>query len=377
MATNVEIPSLGESISEATLNRWLKPDGAEVAVDDPLCELETDKAAVEIPSPAAGILKHLKQQGDTVRIGETVASIGEGGGKSAPAKAEPQKSEEKEAPEKAPPKKEAPKQAEAEKPREQKQPPPLVSKPAANREVAAAAPRPDEPGTRREPMSKIRKKIAERLLGAQKNAAILTTFNEVDLTEVLGLRARYKEQFEKQHGTTLGLMSFFVRASVLALQEFPVVNAFVEGDDIVYHDYVHMGIAVSTDRGLVVPVLRNSERMSFSQIESEIKRMGQAAKQGKLGLQELSGGTFTITNGGVFGSLFSTPILNPPQSAILGMHATLKRPRALPDGKIEVRPMMYLALSYDHRLIDGKDSVQFLVRIKGLLEDPVRLTLGL
>jgi 2-oxoglutarate dehydrogenase E2 component (dihydrolipoamide succinyltransferase) len=223
-------------------------------------------------------------------------------------------------------------------------------------------------------MSKIRKRIAQNLVQAQQTAAILTTFNEVDLSEVMALRGKYKERFQEVHGVGLGLMSFFARAVVLALKEFPRVNAQLEGDDVVYFNHVHLGIAVSTDRGLAVPVLRNVDQMSFAKIESEIKRLANATREGKLGLQELSGGTFTITNGGVFGSLLSTPIVNPPQSAILGMHTIQKRPVAIGD-KVEIRPMMYLALSYDHRLIDGRESVSFLVRVKEYLEDPARLML--
>jgi 2-oxoglutarate dehydrogenase E2 component (dihydrolipoamide succinyltransferase) len=229
-------------------------------------------------------------------------------------------------------------------------------------------------GERREPMSKIRRKIAERLVAAQHTAAILTTFNEVDLSAVQDLRARYKERFNEVYGVGLGLMSFFVRGCVLALREFPRVNAFVDGNDIAYHDHVHMGIAVSTERGLAVPVLRNAHEMGFAQIESEIRRVATAARDGKLAIEELSGGTFSITNGGVFGSMLSTPILNPPQSGILGMHAIQKRPVAVGD-KIEIRPMMYLALSYDHRIVDGRESVSFLVRLKQYLEDPARLML--
>jgi 2-oxoglutarate dehydrogenase E2 component (dihydrolipoamide succinyltransferase) len=236
------------------------------------------------------------------------------------------------------------------------------------------APSPTQGGTRREPMSKIRKKIAERLVQAQHTAAILTTFNEVDLSAITDIRAKYKEKFEKAYGVGLGFMSFFAKASVLAMKEFSKVNASIDGDDIVYHDYVHLGIAVSTDRGLAVPVLRNAHAMSFAKIESEIKRLAAATRDGKLSLEELSGGTFTITNGGIFGSLLSTPILNPPQSAILGMHAIQKRAMVVND-EVKIRPMMYVALSYDHRLIDGRESVTFLVRLKELLEDPARLML--
>jgi len=232
----------------------------------------------------------------------------------------------------------------------------------------------DPDGTKRVPMTKIRKKIAERLVQAQQNAAILTTFNEADMTAIMDLRAKHKERFEKLHGVGLGFMSFFARACVLALREFPRVNAEIDGDDVIYHNHVNLGIAVSTDRGLAVPVLRNVERMGFAQIEAEIKRLAAATREGKLSLQELSGGTFTITNGGVFGSLLSTPIINPPQSAILGMHAIQKRPIAVGD-EVKIHPMMYLALSYDHRLIDGRESVSFLVRLKEYLEDPARLML--
>jgi 2-oxoglutarate dehydrogenase E2 component (dihydrolipoamide succinyltransferase) len=242
---------------------------------------------------------------------------------------------------------------------------------------SAQAPSPasfDANGVKRVPMSKIRKKIAERLVHAQQTAAILTTFNEVDLHTLMEIRSRYKEKFEKTYGVGLGLMSFFCRAVVLGLREFPRLNAYIDGDDVVYHNYVHLGIAVSTDRGLAVPVMRHVEQMSFAKVESEIKRLAAATREGKLGLEELSGGTFTITNGGVFGSLLSTPILNPPQSGILGMHTIQKRPVVVND-KIEIRPMMYLALSYDHRLVDGRESVSFLVRVKEYLEDPARLML--
>jgi len=255
--------------------------------------------------------------------------------------------------------------------------PPSPPAPTPKAQVATSAPpasEADDGGVRREPMTKIRKRIAERLVAAQQNAAMLTTFNEVDLGEVMSLRKRHKERFAEKHGVSLGLMSFFSRATILALQEFPQVNAGIEGGDIVYHDYVNLGIAVSSERGLLVPVLRRADLLSMAQIEGEIKRLAQAARDNKLGLNELSGGTFSITNGGVFGSLMSTPILNPPQSAILGMHAIKERPNVV-DGAVVVRPMMYLALSYDHRLIDGEQSVKFLVRIKDLLEDPTRLML--
>jgi 2-oxoglutarate dehydrogenase E2 component (dihydrolipoamide succinyltransferase) len=229
-------------------------------------------------------------------------------------------------------------------------------------------------GTKRVPMTKIRKRIAATLVQAQQTAAILTTFNEVDMSQIMALRGKFKDRFQEVHGIGLGFMSFFARAAILAMREFPTINARIDGEDIVYHNFVHLGIAVSTDRGLAVPVLRHAEQMGFAKIESEIKRLATAVRDGKLGLQELSGGTFSITNGGVFGSLLSTPILNPPQSAILGMHTIQQRPVAV-DGKVEIRPMMYIALSYDHRLVDGRQSVSFLVRMKQYLEDPSRLML--
>jgi 2-oxoglutarate dehydrogenase E2 component (dihydrolipoamide succinyltransferase) len=439
---NVDVPGLGESVREAVLIRWHKRDGERVAADEPLCELETEKANVDVPSPGAGVLKRIAKEGATVKIGDTIATIDPAGKPSAaPAPAKPSSatptprqsaaSEAREAPPRLPPERRAP--APASSPSlasssstailedfspavrhlldEHKLDPsiipssgpngrltkedilrylethddraddvdlapaaPVVAESAPHAPHAQSATSPDGQGVRREKMSKIRKKIAERLVQAQHTAAILTTFNEVDLSRVIELRKSYKEQFEKVHGVGLGFMSFFAKACALALHQFPRVNAFIEGEDIVYHDYVHLGIAVSTDRGLAVPVLRNVHAMSFAKIESEIKRLAAATRDGKLGLEELSGGTFTITNGGIFGSLLATPILNPPQSAILGMHKIEERPIAV-QGKVEIRPMMYVALSYDHRLIDGRESVSFLVRVKELLEDPSRLML--
>ncbi|MSS73127.1 MAG: dihydrolipoyllysine-residue succinyltransferase [Candidatus Latescibacteria bacterium] len=252
-------------------------------------------------------------------------------------------------------------------------PPPAEARPAPQRpaeDVTAF----DAEGTKRVPMNRIRRRIAERLVAAQQTAALLTTFNEIDMSGVLDLRARHKERFEETHRVSLGLMSFFARACVLALREFPRLNAAIEGDDVVYHEYVHMGIAVSTDRGLIVPVLRHVERMSLAEIEAEIKRVANAARVGALAVEELSGGTFTITNGGIFGSLLSTLIVNPPQSGILGMHTIKKRPVAV-DDQVVIRPMMYVALTYDHRLVDGRESVSFLVRVKDLIEDPARMML--
>jgi 2-oxoglutarate dehydrogenase E2 component (dihydrolipoamide succinyltransferase) len=417
MPTNVQIPSLGESVSEAVLLKWHKKDGEAVALDEPLCELETDKANVDLPSPAAGVLHRSATEGQTVRIGETIATLdGNGAVAKAPAASPaPAKSAAAPAPPAAAPKPEPVKPAAktddlspgVRRLIEEKRLDPekitptgpggrltkedvqryLETKTAVDNatdvSAAAAAPliveetaklAPEAAGIRRVPMSKIRKKIAERLVQAQQTAAILTTFNEVDLQNVIDLRTKYKEKFEKVHGVGLGFMSFFARATILALKQFPLVNASIDGSDILHHDYVNLGIAVSTERGLAVPVLRNAEKMGFAKIENEIKRLAAATRDNKLSIDELSGGTFTITNGGVFGSLLSTPILNPPQSGILGMHSIQKRPIAVND-QVVIRPMMYIALSYDHRIVDGRDSVSFLVRLKELLEDPARLML--
>jgi 2-oxoglutarate dehydrogenase E2 component (dihydrolipoamide succinyltransferase) len=425
MPTNVDIPPLGDSVSEAVLLRWLKNDGDYVKEQDLLCELETDKANVDLPAPTAGLLRRAKKAGDTVHIGETIARIDEAAApadkaaEAKPAAAVAEKAaataaakledarpsvrrlaEEnrvdlagvtgtgprgqviKEDVMKAIENHQRPngqEESDAPTPSERIAPRPAVAKSQQHAQPVPAAAQHaptlyDAAGIQRVPMSKLRKRVAERLVHAQHTAAILTTFNEVDLSTVLALRAKYKERFNEIHGVGLGLMSFFARSVVLALKEFPRVNAEIDGDDIVYHQHVHLGIAVSTDRGLAVPVLRNAEQMSFAKIENEIKRLAAATRDGKLSLDELTGGTFTITNGGVFGSLISTPILNPPQSGILGMHAIQKRPVAIND-KVEIRPMMYVALSYDHRLVDGKESVSFLVRLKEYLEDPARLML--
>jgi len=429
MPTNVDIPALGESVTEATLVKWLKKDGERVEAAEPIAELETDKANVDLPAPVAGTLRRVKDEGETVHIGDTVARIDEGSGASASVKPPaspgdtskpkapptPAKSEQPLSPAvrrmveenklkpdqikatgpggritkedvvkhldqpKAAP---APVEAEPEsEDEEEESPSPTSIAPAAQQQQIKQAPTPaptmggfDSDGVKRVAMTKIRRRIAERLVHAQHTAAILTTFNEIDMSAVLDLRAKYKDRFMEKFGVSLGLMSFFARACALALKEFPRVNAQIDANDIVYYQHVHLGIAVSTDRGLAVPVLRNVDTMSFARIEAEIKRLASAVRDGKLNLEELTGGTFTITNGGVFGSLLSTPIINPPQSGILGMHAIQKRPVAIGD-KIEVRPMIYVALSYDHRLIDGRESVTFLVRVKELLEDPARLML--
>ncbi|HXE55451.1 MAG TPA: 2-oxoglutarate dehydrogenase complex dihydrolipoyllysine-residue succinyltransferase [Tepidisphaeraceae bacterium] len=439
MPTNIEVPSLGESVTEAVLLRWLKNDGDLVATDEPLAELETDKANVDIPAKTAGVLRVAKKPGDTVKVGETIARIDEvpAGAKPAAKPAQPAATAKAAVAPSAPASKPTPapavapvgKQPSAEDLRpsvrrlveenkvnpaevtptgpggriikedvlrrldKAEQPGPNGQSPAAPAPVAPGPPpapvtrapaKPaaaseaegefDSNGVKRVAMSKIRRRIAERLVNAQNTAAILTTFNEVDMSAIMALRAKYKERFNEVYGVSLGFMSFFARAVVQSLREFPRVNAFVDGDDVVYHNYVNLGIAVSTERGLTVPVLQHAETMSFAKIESEIKRLATAARDGKLGLSELTGATFTITNGGVFGSLLSTPILSPPESGILGMHAIKERPVAI-SGKVEIRPMMYLALSYDHRIVDGRESVSFLVRLKESLEDPTRLML--
>ena len=413
MSVQVEIPSMGESVSEVILLEWLKGDGERVEQDEPLCVLETDKANVELPSPASGALKHLQPTDTTLAIGAIIAEIEESAASAPASKPEPA------APEPAPPEPEpvlspavrrlveeheldpaaiegtgkdgrltkkdvlahlkilsAPEPAQPPPAPEPTQPLPALE-PAQPSPAPEPTPSPAPTGPdpiRREPMSRLRQRIAEHLVAAQHNAAMLTTFNEIDMSGVMQLRAKYKERFAQVHGASLGLMSFFSRAAVLALGEFPAINAQIDGTHIVYHDFVNLGIAVSTERGLVVPVLHHADQMSIAQLESHIKRLALSARDNKLAMNELSGGTFTITNGGVFGSLLSTPILNAPQSGILGMHAIQERPVAV-DGQVVIRPMMYIALSYDHRLVDGQQSVSFLVRLKELLEDPARLLL--
>ena len=409
MSVQVEIPSMGESVSEVILLEWLKGDGERVEQDEPLCVLETDKANVELPSPASGALKHLQPTDTTLAIGAVVAEIEESAASAPASKSEP-----------APPEPEPvlspavrrlveeheldpaaiegtgkdgrltkkdvlahlktpPAPAESIQPPPAPEPAPKPAQPPPAPEPPAPEPTPspasaDSDIIRREPMSRLRQRIAEHLVAAQHNAAMLTTFNEIDMSGVMQLRAKYKERFAQVHGASLGLMSFFSRAAVLALGEFPAINAQIDGTHIVYHDFVNLGIAVSTERGLVVPVLHHADQMSIAQLESHIKRLALSARDNKLAMNELSGGTFTITNGGVFGSLLSTPILNAPQSGILGMHAIQERPVAV-EGQVVIRPMMYIALSYDHRLVDGQQSVSFLVRLKELLEDPARLLL--
>jgi 2-oxoglutarate dehydrogenase E2 component (dihydrolipoamide succinyltransferase) len=425
MAIQVKVPGLGESVKQATILKWHKQDGEAVEVDEPLCELESDKANADLNAEVAGILRRMKKEGETVEVGEVIAEIDPTGVPTAkPAKVVEQKKagsttapsasatatatledyspavrklmdenhlDPKSIPATGPKgrltkedveaylaRREGNGQTAAEFPRPAA--PAVTEKKKDVDTVAPSLPAPvqailyDSTGIHRAPMSKIRKRIAETLVLAQQTAAILTTFNEADLTSIIELRNKFKDRFQEVYGVGLGFMSFFARACVLALKEFPKLNAFIDGDDVVYHQFVHLGIAVSTDRGLAVPVLRHAEKMSFARIEAEIKRLATATRDGKLSLEELSGGTFTITNGGIFGSLLSTPIMNPPQSGILGMHAIQKRPMVVND-KIEIRSMMYLALSYDHRLVDGRESVSFLVRLKQYLEDPTRLML--
>jgi 2-oxoglutarate dehydrogenase E2 component (dihydrolipoamide succinyltransferase) len=414
MAIEIRVPTLGESISEATVGKWFKKAGEAVRADEPLVELETDKVTLEVNAPGAGVLSEITAEtGETVAIGALLGQVS-GGPAAAQAAAPPS----------APPKA-APAPAPSAAPATAMPPAPSAAKIAAENKIdldsvagsgkrgqvlkgdalaavaaAASAPAPavarapapapspvsvppprvstPDDGTREERvrMTKLRQTIARRLKDAQNTAAMLTTFNEVDMTEVMALRARYKDAFEKKHGAKLGFMGFFVKACVQALKEIPAVNAEIDGADLVYKNYYHIGIAVGTDKGLIVPVVRDCDKLSIAEIEKSIADLGKRARDGQLKLEELQGGTFTITNGGIYGSLMSTPILNAPQSGILGMHKIQERPVAVA-GKIEIRPMMYLALSYDHRVVDGKEAVTFLVRVKEELEDPARLVLDL
>jgi 2-oxoglutarate dehydrogenase E2 component (dihydrolipoamide succinyltransferase) len=374
MLIEVKTPELSDSITEGTLLEWHKQPGDAVIRDETLIDLETDKVILEISAPASGVLVALlRENGAVVTAGEVIARIENGEPETlAPA-----------LPAKLPKQAVAPEQAESdvvpEKPMPVSQTIAHSSAPELSAHQYTAPPVVDSRlgrNERREPMSRLRTRIAERLLSAQHNAAILTTFNEVNMQPVMDLRARYKDDFQREHGVKLGFMSFFAKAAVLALKQFPVVNASIDGSEIVHHDYYDLGIAVSTTRGLVVPVLRDADCKEFADIERSIGDFAQRAEALQLTLEELSGGTFSISNGGVFGSLLSTPILNPPQSAILGMHKIQERPIA-EKGQVIIRPMMYLALSYDHRLIDGRDAVQFLVEMKNALEDPARLMLGI
>ena len=403
MSIEIKVPAMGESVTEATIARWLKKEGDSVKQDEPLVELETDKVSVEVPSPAAGVLEHISvQQGGTVGVGTVLGAVSEGAVPQAqaqpaktaakPARTDAAKAEAKPAQTSAPPPPSVRRIAEEEKldlsavtgsgrRGQLTKADALAALEAAKSAVvvpARAAQSSASRGEREErvPMSRLRKTIALRLKESQNIAAQLTTFNEVDMSKLMALRSAYKDGFEKKHGVKLGFMGFFVKACIAALKEIPAVNAEIDGDDIVYKNYYDMGVAVSTDRGLVVPVVRDADATPLAGIEKAIADFASRARDNKLKLEELLGGTFTITNGGVFGSLMSTPILNMPQTGILGMHKIQSRPVAIGD-KIEIRPMMYLALSYDHRLVDGREAVTFLVRVKENLEDPQRLLLDL
>ena len=408
MTMEIRVPQLPESVADATLVAWRKQPGEAVSRDENLADLETDKVVLEVPAPAAGVIKEFKvAQGATVKSGDLLAIFepGAAAAKTAPAASvaavaaapAPSAAKSGAAEKLSPAVRRAVEEsgvdpaavsgsgrdgrltkgdvlAEASKQKSAPAAALAAAKVAAKASAVAAPPGPR--AEQRVPMTRLRQRIAERLVQAQHSAALLTTFNEVDLTAVNELRARHKDRFEKQHGVKLGFMSFFVKASIEALRKFPVMNAAVDGTDITYHEFYDIGVAVSTDRGLVVPVLRNSENMSFADIERQINDFGTRARAGGLALEELQGGTFTITNGGVFGSMLSTPIVNAPQSAILGMHKTQDRPVVV-NGAIVARPMMYLAVSYDHRIIDGREAVQFLVAIKECLEDPGRMLIGI
>jgi 2-oxoglutarate dehydrogenase E2 component (dihydrolipoamide succinyltransferase) len=426
--TEIRVPTLGESVTEATIGRWFKKPGDSVAVDEPLVELETDKVTIEVPAPSAGTLGEIvAKDGETVAVGALLGQISEGGGgakpaaKDAPVKPTAATAAAATAAATAPAKADAPapKSPPAEKATPSDAPlapsvrkisaesgvdastvpgsgkdgrvtkgdmlaaiekaasqPTPVNQPAAAVQVRAPSPADDAAREERVKMTRLRQTIARRLKDVQNTAAMLTTFNEVDMTDVMALRAHYKDVFEKKHGVKLGFMGFFTKACVAALKDIPAVNAEIDGTDLIYKNYYHVGVAVGTDKGLVVPVVRDCDNKSIAEIEKSIGDFGKRAREGQLKIDEMQGGTFTITNGGIYGSLMSTPILNAPQSAILGMHKIQERPVAV-GGKIEIRPMMYLALSYDHRVIDGKEAVTFLVRVKESLEDPARLVLDL
>jgi 2-oxoglutarate dehydrogenase E2 component (dihydrolipoamide succinyltransferase) len=403
--TEIRVPTLGESVTEATIGRWFKKAGDAIKVDEPLVELETDKVTIEVPAPSAGVLLEIvAKDGETVAVGALLGQINpNGAGAATPAA--------KAAPSPAPPPAATPPAAEvppvpsvrklsvesgvdtstvpgsgkdgrvtkgdmlAAIERAAAAPTP-IAQPAAALQVRAPSPADDAAREERVKMTRLRQTIARRLKDAQNTAAMLTTFNEVDMGAVMAMRNQYKDLFEKKHGVKLGFMGFFVRACVQALKEIPAVNAEIDGADLIYKNYYHVGVAVGTERGLVVPVVRDCDHKSLAEIEKEIAGYGKKARDGSLKIEDMQGGTFTISNGGVYGSLMSTPILNAPQSGILGMHKIQDRPMVVA-GKIEVRPMMYLALSYDHRIVDGREAVMFLVRVKECLEDPARLVLDL
>ncbi len=415
--TEIRVPTLGESVTEATIGRWFKKAGDAVAVDEPLVELETDKVTIEVPAPSAGTLGEIiAKDGETVAVGALLGQITEGGAAAKPAAAAAKPaatSAPAAAPApaaKAPPTDKAPPADAPLAPSVRKlstesgidattvpgsgkdgrvtkgdmlaaieraaSAPTPVNQPAAAVQVRSPSPADDAAREERVKMTRLRQTIARRLKDVQNTAAMLTTFNEVDMSHVMALRSQYKDVFEKKHGAKLGFMGFFTKAVVQALKDIPAVNAEIDGSDLIYKNYYHIGVAVGTDKGLVVPVVRDCDHKSIADIEKGIADFGRRARDGQLKIDEMQGGTFTITNGGIYGSLMSTPILNAPQSAILGMHKIQERPMVVA-GKIEVRPMMYLALSYDHRVIDGKEAVTFLVRVKESLEDPARLVLDL
>ncbi len=419
--TDIRVPTLGESVTEATVGKWFKQPGDSVAVDEPLVELETDKVTLEVPAPAAGVLSDIAVKGGaTVAVGALLGSISEGAGAQKAGTAtgvptsRPDRKTSTTMPINAAEEERTRRPQAKDEPKREMPAPPSVRKLAAETGVdtskvegsgkhgqvlkgdmlaaierAAAQPTPvpttqmrapspadDAAREERVPMSRLRQTIARRLKDAQNTAAMLTTFNEVDMVAVMHLRNEYKELFEKKHGVKLGFMGFFVRACVQALRDIPAVNAEIDGTDLVYKNYYHVGVAVGTERGLVVPVVRDADRLSLADVEKTISDFGRRARDGHLKIEEMQGGTFTISNGGVYGSLMSTPILNAPQSGILGMHKIQERPMVV-GGKIEVRPMMYLALSYDHRIVDGREAVTFLVRVKDCLEEPARLVLDL
>ena len=414
MATEITVPTLGESVAEATVAKWFKAEGDAVAVDEPILELETDKVTLEVNASAAGTLSEITaKEGDNVEVGALLGMIGEGG-------ADPAK---KEQPAKTPAKAEKMEPAAAAAPaapasddgsdklspavrklvEENNLDPSQITgtgkdgrltkgdvllfmkddgataapaaQPVPAHPAAPSEPRAEDPREERVKMTRLRQRIAERLKEAQNTAAMLTTFNEIDMTNVIAMRRKFRDDFEKRHGCRLGFMSFFVKACIVALKELPAVNAEIDGDELIYKNYYDIGVAVGTEQGLVVPVLRDADKQSFAEVEKGITDLGLKARDGKLGMDELTGGTFTITNGGVYGSLMSTPIINPPQSGILGMHKIDRRPVAVGDS-IEIRPMMYVALSYDHRIIDGREAVTFLVRVKECIEDPERILLA-
>ena len=410
MATEVTVPVLGESITEATVGEWLKQPGDPVKADEPIASLETDKVSVEVPSPVAGVMgQHAVQVGDTVQVGAMLATIEAGGGAAAAPAAAPAPAVTPAAPAPAAAAPAAAPEASSDSPAalspsvrravleygldpasitgtgkdgritKEDVAAAAAAKPAATVQAPAAAPAAAPAGGRKEErvkMTRLRQTIAKRLKEAQNTAAMLTTFNDVDMTAVIEARAKYKDLFEKKHGVRLGFMGFFVKAATMALKDIPSVNASIEGDEIVYHDYADISVAVSAPNGLVVPVIRDAQDLSVAGIEKTIGDFGRRAKDGTLKMDEMKGGTFTISNGGVFGSLMSTPIINPPQSAVLGLHRIEDRP-VVRDGQVVVRPMMYLALSYDHRLIDGREAVTFLVALKNAVEDPTRILIDL